>query len=303
MNEPGYQTQRPDGEELRHYPGPMSATGMTFGAVFAAAMVAGLFSRTPDFGAIGIGQVIGFGMIAIFATQQIPEPHAERLGLRGFNADLGPMLLLLLPSLFLMSELDNIIRDLAPVVPIDPELEAAASPFFEPTFYGEIQRFIVIVGLAPVMEEWLFRGVIQQGLIGNIGRVRGLLLTALLFALCRLVPGLPPSTLFSFLLVSLATGLLLGVVRLATGSLFAVILLHTGFNAISWAAGFYADEWPIDGFNVPDSHTSFQILLPAAVATGYGLIALKKAYLDAPPDPPLVFDSRGEGDDDDTNVE
>ena len=291
MNDSRYQpTQNPrrsNGVDLRHYPGPLSAFGITIGAVFAAGLVASMFGSRPGFGAIGIGQVVGFGLIAIFATQHVPEPHAERLGLQGFRPDYGAMLLLLLPSLFLMSELDNIIRDMAPVAPIDPELEEAASPFFEPTVYGEIQRFIVIVGLAPVMEEWLFRGVVQQGLIGNLGRLRGLLLTALLFALCRLVPGLPPSTLLSFLLVSLATGLLLGCVRIATGSLFAVILLHTGFNFISWAAGFYADEFPIDGFNVPDSHTSFQVLLPALVATGYGLMALKRALEDAPPDPPL----------------
>jgi membrane protease YdiL (CAAX protease family) len=262
--------------------------GITFGAVIAAGIVASMFGSRPDFGAIGIGQVVGFGMVAILATQQIPEPHAERLGLRGFDADFVWVLILLLPSLFLMSEVDNIMRDLMPPPPpLDPELENQTRQLFNPSFYGEIQRFIVIVGLAPVMEEWLFRGVIQQGLMGSLGRIRGLLLTAMLFALCRLVPGLPPSTLVSFLMISLATGLLLGCVRIATGSLFAVILLHAGFNAIGWAAGFYAEEWPIDGFNVPDTHTSFQVLAPAVVATGFALMALSRALKEAPPDPPL----------------
>jgi len=66
-----------------------------------------------------------------------------------------------------------------------------------------------------------------------------------------------------------------------------VILLHTGFNAIGWAAGFYADEWPIDGFNVPDSHTSIQVLAPAVIASGYALMALYRSLLKAPDDPPL----------------
>jgi membrane protease YdiL (CAAX protease family) len=289
-SEPRFGTGRPPTEELRHYPGPLSSIGITFGAVIAAGIVASMFGRQPDFGAIGVGQVVGFGLVAILATQNIPEPHAERLGLRGFDPQFIWVLVLLLPSLFLMSEADNIIRDLMPPPPpIDPEIEREleSHPLFAPSFYGEIQRFIVVVGLAPVMEEWLFRGVIQQGLMGSLGRFRGLVLTAMLFALCRLVPGLPPSTLVSFLMVSLATGLLLGCVRIATGSLFAVILLHTGFNAVSWAAGFYAEDWPIDGFNVPDSHTSFQILAPALIATGYGLMALKRALKEAPPDPPL----------------
>jgi membrane protease YdiL (CAAX protease family) len=290
--DPRFGTSRPPTQELRHYPGPLAALGLTFGAVIAAGIVASLFGSRPDFGAIGIGQVVGFGMVAILATRNIPEPHAERLGLRGFDAEFVWILILLLPSLFLMSEFDNIVRDWMPPPPPDPRLDGQTNPLFAPTIYGEIQRFIVIVGLAPVMEEWLFRGVIQQGLMGSLGRYRGVLLTALLFALCRLVPGLPPSTLISFLLISLTTGLLLGCVRIATGSLFAVILLHTGFNAIGWAAGFYAEEWPIDGFNVPDSHTSFQVLAPALVATGFALVALKRALLEAPPDPPLKPPSR-----------
>lgn len=288
MSEPGrrFRPRGPTTEQPEHYPGPMAALGLTFGAVFATAIVADMFSNKPDFGAIGIGQVVGFGLVAILATQRIPEPHAERLGLRGFDPQFLWVLLLLLPSLFLMSEVDNIIRDLT-VVPPNPEIAPEIVSLLSPGFYGQIQRFIVIVGLAPVMEEWLFRGVIQQGLMGKLGRIRGLILTAVLFALCRLVPGSPASTLLSFLLVSFAMGLLLGCVRIATGSLLAVILLHTGFNAIGWAAGFFADEMPIDGFNVVNSHTSFQVLAPAVVATGYALMALYRSLLDAPADPPL----------------
>lgn len=290
--EPRFSSSRRPAEPLRHYPGPLAALGITFGAVIAAGIVASLFGSGPDFGAIGIGQVVGFGMVAILATQQIPAPHAQRLGLRGFDPQFGWVLILLLPSLFLLSELDNIIRDLIPPPPPDPEFQIEPHPLFERTFYAEIQRLIVVVGLAPVMEEWLFRGVIQQGLSGNLGRIRGVVLTALLFAVCRLVPGLPPSTLISFLLVSFAMGLLLGCVRLATGSLLAAILLHTGFNAIGWAAGFFAEQWPIDGFNVSDSHTSFQVLAPAIVTTGFALVALYHAVRQAPPDPPLEAGSR-----------
>lgn len=288
MSEPGrrFESGGRTTEQREHYPGPMAAVGLTFGAVFATAIVADLFTNKPDFGAIGVGQVVGFGLVAILATQRIPQPHAERLGLRGFDPQYLWVLLLLLPSLFLMSEFDNILRDLTVAQP-GPEIESEEVSQMSRGFYGEIQRLIVIVGLAPVMEEWLFRGVIQQGLMGKLGRIRGVILTAVLFALCRLVPGLPASTLLSFLLVSFAMGLMLCCVRIATGSLLAAILLHTGFNAIGWAAGFYADEWPIDGFNVPNSHSSFQLLAPAVVATGYALMALYRSLLVAPADPPL----------------
>lgn len=288
-NESRYQPRMPPGQRTeapRHFPGPLAAVGITFGAVFAAGVVAGLFGAQFSFGAIGVGQVVGFGMVAIFATKHIEEPHAERLGLRGFHKDWIIVLVLLLPSIILLSEVDNIIRDWMPPA-VAPASDGDAAPFFQSSFYTEIQRFIVIVGLAPVMEEWLFRGVIQQGLTGNLGRWRGVILTALLFAICRLVPGLPPSTLLSFLLVSFATGLLLGCVRVATGSLLAAIVLHMGFNLMGWGAAFYADAFPIEGFNVPNSHTSFQLLLPSLVAAGFALRTLVRALQHAPPDPPL----------------
>jgi membrane protease YdiL (CAAX protease family) len=274
-------------EKLEHYPGPMAALGITFAAVFAAGIVASMFGSRPDFGAIGVGQVVGFGFVAILSTQRIAQPHAERLGLRSFQNEFLWVILFLLPSLIVMSELDNIIRDYGVQVPVDPETEAEVKSLFDGGAYGELQRLIVIVGLAPVMEEWLFRGVIQQGLIGNLGRYRGLILTAALFALCRLAPGLPPSTLLSFLVISFTTGFLLGVVRIATGSLLAPIVLHMGFNFMGWAANYYRDTWPIQGFNVPDSHTSYDILLASGIATYYGLINLKKHLDNAPNDPSL----------------
>ncbi len=289
-NESRYKPHMPPGQSkpvARHFPGPLAALGITFGAVFAAGLVAGLFGPTINFGAIGVGQVVGFGLVAIYATQRIPEPHAERLGLRGFDRDMLPVLVLLLPSVFLFSELDNVLRDWFPPVPVGLDAEVESNPLFDATLYGELQRFIVIVGLAPVMEEWLFRGVIQQGLTGSLGRWRGLILTAFLFAICRIVPGLPPSTLLSFLLVSFATGLLLGCVRVATGSLLAAIVLHTGFNLLGWGAAFYADSLAIEGFNVPNSHTSFQLLLASLVASGFALQALVRALQAAPTDPPL----------------
>lgn len=273
-------------EHLEHYPGPMSAIGITVGAFFATVMVASMFGTRPDFGAIGVGQVVGFGFIAILATQRIVEPRDERLGLRGFEPEFFWVLVLLLPSIFLMSELDNLIRDFAPPAPIDPDAADTTTPALEASYYTEIQRFIVFVGLAPVMEEWLFRGVIQQGLVGHMGRIRGVFFAALLFALLRIVPG-GPSTLVSLILVSLLMGMLYGAVRIATGSLLAAIMLHMGFNAIQWLADVYREDFPIDGFNVPNSHTDYNIILASIIATFFGLRALKEKLDNATDDPPL----------------
>ena len=61
MSEPGRRFGSGDStsQAPQHYPGPMAALGIVFGAVFATAIVADLFASKPDFGAIGVGQVVG----------------------------------------------------------------------------------------------------------------------------------------------------------------------------------------------------------------------------------------------------
>lgn len=283
-----------DSEAPRHFPGPTAALGITFAAAISSAVAMSIFGTQQNYGTIGIGQVMGYGLVAILATQRIPPPQEMRLGLQGFSRDFVPMLLLLIPVVFLLSECDNIIRDLAPaapVAPVDPEVEAAASAFLQnsDSAYGMLQRMIFIVGLAPVMEEWLFRGIIQQGLAGSLGRIPGVLLTSLLFALGHVGFGLPPGTFLSFFLSAFSLGLLLGCVRIATGSLLAAILLHAAFSAVGVAAGFLSETMPIEGFTVPDTHTAIGIMAPSVVAVWFGLTKLMQALRNAPPELPIDF--------------
>jgi len=275
-------------EAPRHYPAPLAALGITFAAAFVSAIAMSIFGSEPNYGTIGVGQVMGYGLVAILATQRVPQPHSIRLGLRGFERDFLPTLVLLVPLVFMLSEVDNIIRDLTPPLPPpDPDSEALALDLGESTLYGTIQRVIFIVGLSPVMEEWLFRGVIQQGLVGNFGRTLGVLLTSTLFALGHVGFGLAPGTLLSFFLSALAFGVVLGCVRIATGSLLAAMLLHAAFSAVAVAADLAKEDFPITGFTVPDTHSSFALLAPSAVAVGVAVVMLRRALREAPPEPPL----------------
>jgi membrane protease YdiL (CAAX protease family) len=284
QDQPPFESEAP-----RHFPGPLAALGLTFGAAFLSAVAMSIFGTTPNYGTIGLGQVMGYGLVAILATQRIPQPHSIRLGLRGFDRELIPMLVLLLPAVFLISECDNIIRDLAPPPPPDFDPESISFDLDSETAYGMLQRVIFIVGLAPVMEEWLFRGVIQQGLAGTLGRIPGVILTSLLFALGHVGFGLPPGTLLSFFIGAFTLGILLGCVRIATGSLLAAMLLHAAFSAIGIVAGFFSETMPIQGFTTPDTHTSFEVMAPSVVAVGFALVMLRRALEDAPPEPPIDF--------------
>jgi membrane protease YdiL (CAAX protease family) len=257
-------------EVARYFPGPFAALLITFGAWFAAILVMSLFGSKPDIGVLGIGQVAGFALIALIATQRIPEPQAQRIGLRGFTPSILPLLFLLLPVVFLTSELDNILREFMPV-PAPPEAGAELPSLLDRTnVYGTLQRVIVIVGLAPVMEEWVFRGIIQQGLMGSMGRLPGLAFTALLFSLGQLGAVFSSSTVVSYLIVAFIHGLVLGFVRLSTGSLLASMLFHAAMSAMSLAAAYLVGVFPIEGFNTLESHTPASILLPSAFAVWVG---------------------------------
>jgi membrane protease YdiL (CAAX protease family) len=277
------------------YPGPGSAIGLTVSAVFIMVLVILFFGEDADLGAVGLGQVLGFGAVALLAHERIAEPQAERMGLRGVAPAFLPTLLLLLPTVILTSELDNILRDMIPPPPLDPELESMLS-LADANLLATLQRVIVIVGLAPVMEEWLFRGVIQQGLISNMGRIKGLVLTAFLFALVQLFPGGASTSVLAYFPIAFINGLAFGVVRLASGSLLAAMLVHAGFNAISLAAGYGVERFPIQGFNVPDSHTEITLLLPCVVMVGYAISQLRRELQTVEDEIPLP--ESGEGNED-----
>jgi membrane protease YdiL (CAAX protease family) len=81
---------------------------------------------------------------------------------------------------------------------------------------------LVVVG-APIVEELVYRGLIQGGLSPRIGVVRAVVFTAVMFTLVHLHPVEFPG-LFAFALV-------LGWCRAKTGTLGLAIVTHVAFNA------------------------------------------------------------------------
>ena len=87
---------------------------------------------------------------------------------------------------------------------------------------------ITTVVLAPVFEELVFRGVLLPVLVSKVGKVSGVLLSALIFALAHLSVGeLPPL----FIL-----GIGLGLMRLSSGRLFPCALMHSLWNGVTFAS-------------------------------------------------------------------
>ena len=87
---------------------------------------------------------------------------------------------------------------------------------------------ITTVFLAPAFEELVFRGILLPVLVSKVGKISGVLLSALIFSLAHLSVGeLPP--LF-------VLGIGLGVMRLSSGRLFPCALMHALWNGVTFAS-------------------------------------------------------------------
>jgi membrane protease YdiL (CAAX protease family) len=225
-------------------------------------------------GALGLalGMLFGFGGTGTLAARALPPPAELRIGLVGFAPRLLLPLVLLVPVVLLASELDNQVA-----AQLFPAAKAAASP--EPAL-GPLDTLAgVLCGvlLRPVLEEFFFHGVVQQGVVAALGPGRGVLLAATLFALVR-------ASLFaadayhatSFGLQALGIGVVLGFVRLASGSILPGVLLLTAIEAAGMLAFELRETLPIAGFNVSGGHTPAEWLLPAALSVAAGLLLLAR---------------------------
>jgi membrane protease YdiL (CAAX protease family) len=87
----------------------------------------------------------------------------------------------------------------------------------------------VVVG-APIIEELVYRGLLQGALVRRVRPAVAVVVVALLFALVHFRPVQYPG-LFAF-------GLVLGVCALRTRRLGMAIAAHVGFNAagLAWVA-------------------------------------------------------------------
>ena len=131
------------------YPGIGASLVLVMMAMFASVFTAVALLGLGEIAAQGIGRTIGFGAVASMAIQRIGPPQGRRLGLRRLEPEAIPLILCLVPAVFLMSELDNYAYDWAPDEPNllerlapPPAEEAAPQPGSE----GEAASLAETVG-------------------------------------------------------------------------------------------------------------------------------------------------------------
>lgn len=267
------------------FPAPMAAIWLTVGSWLVTGLVLGVFVEPlGPIAALGLGLAIGLGVTGTLAARRVPPPQAERIGLRGFAPRLALALLLLVPLALLVSELDNVVRALLPAAEDLKPAEGAPGGKEIETGLFAIEATLVLVGLAPVVEEFFFRGVVQQGLVALGGARRGIFGAALLYALGHGNLVATPAGWVSATLGSLLIGAALGYARLVSGSLLAPILLSMGIAGAGLLAVQLEERLPIPGFSAPGDHTPAVWLFPAAVSVAFGLALLvREGRRAAPP--------------------
>jgi len=95
-------------------------------------------------------------------------------------------------------------------------------------------RLLYIIALAPVCEEFFFRGYLQRAMEVKIGKWIGFLIMTILFTIAHLpkIFILQEGSAISILVI-FVIGAIFGIIRLKTGSLYYSILSHVGANLMS----------------------------------------------------------------------
>ena len=93
---------------------------------------------------------------------------------------------------------------------------------------------VTAVVLAPILEEMLFRGIIQDSLVRKRGPWSGILIASAIFGL---IHGIPQQVVAGFCL-----GIIIGFVYYKTRSLLSVIVLHAINNALATFMNLFESE-------------------------------------------------------------
>lgn len=259
------------------YPGPLQALALTLAAWLAVGLV--FLSLGETLGeplALGLGLVLGLGGIGTFAARAVPPPQAERLGLRGFAPRLLLPLLLLLPTAFLVSELDNLVRVVVPAPDAAEISKRVAERLPAGNPLDALQTLVLAGGLAAVLEEFFYRGVVQQGLVGRWGTARGVLATAVLFGFCHGGPGLSVGSWVTAAIAASCLGVVLGALRQASGSILAPILFHAGHNALAVAILGLGQTRVLPGLSAESGHVPPALLAASAASVALGAWLLRR---------------------------
>lgn len=212
---------------------------------YALGTIHGLFTGSIDDAAVDstlliAAKLLATAAVAFWALGRTGEGWRDT-GRLGFSpAILSLAFVPLIAGIIIaLSEIDNLLRAL---LPADLLSRLDFAPDLGDLVAASWQGPVLAVVIAPLTEEFVFRGLILRGLLGRWPAGWAILASAALFALTHFNPAQAP--------VALLLGALLGWIYFRTRSLGLCMFGHALNNATT-----YLDSFPFEiaGFNhVPD---------------------------------------------------
>jgi membrane protease YdiL (CAAX protease family) len=194
---------------------------------------------------IGCINIIACGAAIALGLRLNRLPFRRAFPLGGFDwRQVGAVAISVLGAAVLLSEADNLFRAFLP----PPKWLLA---LFKDLFYAQgqlLSRVFLLVIVAPLTEEFLFRGIILRGLLSRYRPDAAVTLTAVLFAALHANPWQFLSAFF--------LGSVFGWFYLRTGSIMLCVLGHALANGLNVAATFI--PWDIPGMTGTPDYTTVQ---------------------------------------------
>ncbi|TWT05473.1 CPBP family intramembrane metalloprotease [Planococcus sp. CPCC 101016] len=150
---------------------------------------------------------------------------------------------------------------LAPIAPWLVDFMLEAIPIPDTPLYIVFTIFTIAI-LAPVVEEFMFRGVLLKRMIGKTSVWGGILISSLLFGVLHL------DVIGAFLF-----GVVASLLYLRTNNLLIPILLHIINNSLAAAAMFLAPTWP-ESIAIFDLADIYSKATPNAVLLGISAVLM-----------------------------
>lgn len=157
-----------------------------------------------------VSMIVAFLLLYSYIRFRDGKGRVARVSTSGFNPNV------ILGGLIWLISVQVVVEPISLYLPV---AESAAGQGF--------WAIVTAVLFAPVLEEFIFRGLVMESLLRRHRRSLSVVVSAMLFAIVHF----QPSVMFS----AFVSGLVLGTIYLHTNSIFSTIILHSINNAIAFS--------------------------------------------------------------------
>lgn len=169
--------------------------------------------------ALGLAALFLWGYLLRPPRGMLPHEHHAALRLRPLGHEGTTAVLVSIPVLLLLSWSAGDVY--TRFVRVPPESLDPFGPILG-TLEGRLVISVFAIGVAPIIEEFVFRGLIQRSAEQKYGAATGIGVAAFLFAAIHLLPWVLPLHFF--------LGVIFGFAVYATRSIWAGVALHAANN-------------------------------------------------------------------------